>query len=472
MFKSPSTPTSPPGTVVKVHRDGNIDITQNQNNSPARSTSASTSPSITRPRVRVLGIASPASTAIDDDEIAFEQSLQRLRQLAANSPPPRYSAAVHRSTPTPSPPRRSTSAELDQKHQHHQYHYDIELRAAQAREQALQQQILTQSIHEQQQASTNQLEKEQLQQLQQASSDRVQRQAVRMLQKRAHQSNQAQIIQFESSLRERSLENVKFARAKLEMEKEQAFRNAAEKSEEDLQVQLQQTVNHVTHLHTKRIQSLNMAMVEKKKLEETNIKNLLRLKYSSEEKELQERLHAQLLNELSAAEGKMRDQWSDKHRRLISELQQTTEITLQSRLNDVRTEEEKKYETRIQQCRVQFEKESMITVDELRARVHGEYQIKVDALRTTLFQSIDRQRKKQMTALEQEAEYTFNENKIRFEQEMQESLNNELETYRNDSELLVAKKLRTLKEQLNQDRAQHLEHSSARIKEITDRTGG
>jgi hypothetical protein len=248
-----SSSTSP--TTVHVHSNGEIDITQNhvmstpqmddlefqrslqKLHSSVIESSSSSSPSKT-PYSTTQSFGSPstpfrsasnsagritpaikaAAVTVDDDEVAFEHSLEMIRQLSH-----------YQQSYTP-----QTYSNIDQKQQHQKndlemakHQYDIEIRAAKAREAALKQHLVLSKSAAATKQFERDLEAEQMKQLQQESANRIRLQATEMLKRRAEQSNQVQIKQFENKLRERSLENLKFVRARLEMEKEQAFRYSA-----------------------------------------------------------------------------------------------------------------------------------------------------------------------------------------------------------------------------------------------------
>ena len=135
-----TSPTSP--TTVHVHRDGTIDITQKHTSTSPVPSSSSYSSKFS---------SSTYNNPIDDDEIAFEQSLQRLRVLAnmatSTSPPVHQQQQQQRQQRrlfSPAPPV-PTSLDLDQKSKERIDELDIELRSARAREASLRERLMSTS---------------------------------------------------------------------------------------------------------------------------------------------------------------------------------------------------------------------------------------------------------------------------------------------------------------------------------------
>lgn len=192
--------TSP--TVVHVHRNGSIDISQQHGDG-----------------------------GVDDDEIEFEQSLLRLRQLTKldtfgvrgsggdghdvhggiesqpRSPPhpsPLIEPSIIR-TPPPPPltarlaarPMHLTPSETQKKITK----LDIELRAAKAREEALRETLRSSSAKLEQTA-----EAEQIRKLQQASIARVEHQATLMMQRGVEEKSLARTARYKLKMREESTE--------------------------------------------------------------------------------------------------------------------------------------------------------------------------------------------------------------------------------------------------------------------------
>jgi len=195
--------TSP--TVVHVHRNGTIDISQQH-----------------------------GGGGVDDDEIEFEQSLLRLRQLtqldtfgvrgsggdgdgvhdgieSQSRSPPRPSPLIAPSimrTPPPPPltarlvarPMHLTPSQLDQK-QKQITKLDIELRAAKAREEALRETLRSSSAKLERTA-----EAEQIRKLQHASIARVEHQATLMMQRGVEEKSFARTARYKIKMREESTE--------------------------------------------------------------------------------------------------------------------------------------------------------------------------------------------------------------------------------------------------------------------------